>query len=204
MIDVLLVDDHALFRSGLARLLADEADICVRAQVANGQEALEQLRQNHFTVVILDINLRGRSGLEMLRHIRTQWPQQMVLMLSMYPAVDYAAQAMRLGACGYVAKDADAPVLLHALRTVALGGIYFPQVTPAAVLPTPTVHQPLSVREQHILRLMVRGLSLTEIGQDLCLSVKTISTYRGRILKKLGVSSNAGLVRYALQEGLID
>lgn len=72
MIDVLLVDDHALFRSGLARLLADEADICVRAQVANGQEALEQLRQNHFTVVILDINLRGRSGLEMLRHIRTQ------------------------------------------------------------------------------------------------------------------------------------
>lgn len=204
MIEVMLVDDHALFRSALARLLADEVDICVCAQVASGQEALELLRQRQFTVVVLDINLRGRSGLDVLRHIRAQWPQQAVLMLSMYPALEYAAQTMQVGAQGYVAKDAEALILLQALRTVAQGGYCFAPLVPPP-LPAPHVlHQQLSARERHILSLIVRGMSLTDIGESLCLSVKTISTYRSRILKKLCVSSNAALVRYAVQQGLID
>ncbi|MEY2632160.1 MAG: hypothetical protein RIR00_814 [Pseudomonadota bacterium] len=211
MIELLLVDDHAIFRSGLSRLLSDEPDLRVTGEACNGPEALEQLHRHHFDLILLDINLQGRSGLEILEHIRSLRPQQAVLMLSMYPGDQYALMALQAGAQGYVSKDMDAADLLAAIRVTARGGRYLSPQAMGAVLRTldqpagsTPPHHRLSARERQILLLIVRGVSLTEIGQQMCLSVKTVSTYRSRLLQKLGVSSNAALVKYALKYQLAE
>lgn len=210
MIDILVVDDHAIFRSGIKRLLSDEADLRVTGEASNGQEALEQLRQGRYDLVLLDINMAGRSGLEVLERIRADWPRQPVLMLSMYPEEQYALKALKAGAQGYVSKDMDAADLLAAIRITAGGGRYLSPRALGGVLlkldedSSQPAHHSLSPRELQILLLIVRGVSLTEIGQRMFLSVKTVSTYRSRILGKLGLASNADLVRYALQHGLTD
>lgn len=209
MIEILVVDDHAIFRSGIKRLLSDEADLRVTGEASNGQEALEHLRQFSYDLILLDINMAGRSGLEVMERIRADWPRQPVLMLSMYPEEQYAVKALKAGAQGYVSKDMDAADLLAAIRITAGGGRYLSPKALGAVLKLdedagqPAHHQ-LSPRELQILQLIVRGVSLTEIGQRMFLSVKTVSTYRSRLLTKLGLASNADLVRYALQHGLTD
>lgn len=214
MIRILLVDDHAIFRSGLKRLLSDEPDVRVMAEGKNAQEALDHLHRaeqgERFDLVLLDINLPGRSGLEALGHIRKTWPTQPVLMLSMYPEDQYAVKAIKAGAQGYVAKDADADELIRAIRIAANGGRYLSAHAMGEVLQqlgsvrAEAPHRHFSAREQQIFGLIVRGQSLTEIGEQMFLSVKTISTYRSRILKKLGLHSNAELVRYALEHRLVD
>ena len=208
MIEVLVVDDHAIFRSGVSRLLSDELDLRVTGEAKNGREAIEQLRLHRYQAVLLDINMEGRSGLEVLERIRAEWPSQAVLMLSMYPEEQFATQALRAGAYGYLSKDADAPELLRAIRTVASGGRYIsPNALEGVLLNIQDTgahppHQQLSAREMQIMLLIVQGVSLTEIGKRVFLSVKTVSTYRTRILVKLGLESNASLVRYALLHGL--
>lgn len=208
MIEVLVVDDHAIFRSGVSRLLSDELDLRVTGEAKNGREAIEQLRLHRYQAVLLDINMEGRSGLEVLERIRAEWPSQAVLMLSMYPEEQFATQALRAGAYGYLSKDADAPELLRAIRTVASGGRYIsPNALGGVLLNIQDTgahppHQQLSAREMQIMLLIVQGVSLTEIGKRVFLSVKTVSTYRTRILVKLGLESNASLVRYALLHGL--
>lgn len=208
MIEVLIVDDHAIFRSGVRRLLADEPDMRVVAEAANGGEALARLRERRYDAVLLDINMNGRSGLEMLAHLRAEWPQQPVLMLSMYPEDQYAVLALKAGAQAYLSKDMAADEMVAAIRIVASGRRYISPATAAKLLDQPAAgsapHLQLSPRELHVLRLIARGQSLTAIGEEIFLSVKTVSTYKTRILAKLGLSSNAELVRYALTHSLVD
>jgi DNA-binding NarL/FixJ family response regulator len=208
MIEVLIVDDHAIFRSGVRRLLADEPDMRVVAEAANGGEALARLRERRYDAVLLDINMSGRSGLEMLAHLRAEWPRQPVIMLSMYPEDQYAVLALKAGAQAYLSKDMAADEMVAAIRVVADGRRYISPATAAKLLDQPEAgcapHLQLSPRELHVLRLIARGHSLTAIGEEIFLSVKTVSTYKTRILAKLGLSSNAELVRYALTQGLVD
>lgn len=208
MIRVLIVDDHTIFREGLKRLLADEDDICVAGETADAQEALGRLRESVYDVLLLDVNLRGRSGLDVLPSIRAEWPRLPIVMLSMYPAEQYALRAFQLGATGYVAKDMEPDALVLSIRQAAAGGRYFPaeisDKTLATVARGETLHESLSPRERQIFLLMVQGARLTDIAQQLIVSVKTVSTYRARILQKLKAGSNAELVQYAIHHRLID
>lgn len=213
MIDVLVVDDHTIFRSGLRRLLADEADMRVRDEAGNAADAMQLLRQAAFDAVILDINMKGRSGLDMLKALRREWPSLPVLMVSMYPEEQFARAALEAGASGYVAKDAEPGDLLAAIRRVAAGGTWLSPRFTARARETPgrppatddaPLHFRLTAREMQIMMAIVGGKSLTEIGAELFLSVKTVSTYRSRILEKMQLGGNSELVRYAMQHALLD
>jgi DNA-binding NarL/FixJ family response regulator len=208
-IDVLLVDDHTIFRSGLKRLFLDEPDLRVADEARNGNEALDKVRGRRFDIVVLDINMEGRSGLEVLAAMRAELPRLPVLMLSMYPEQQYALVAIQAGANGYIAKDAEPDELLRAIRRVAAGGQYLsPQAAPGVQMQLTgrddrPAHQRLTVREHQIMLMIVKGKSLTEIGEEMLISVKTVSTHRTNILAKLGLGSNAELVLYAVRQGLI-
>ncbi len=209
MIEILMADDHAIFRSGVRRLLSDEPDMRVVAEAGSGPEAIEYLRHRTFCLVLLDVNMGSRSGIDTLKRIRAEWPLQPVLMLSMYPEEQYVPMALKAGANGYVCKDRDAEDLVVAIRIAARGGYY---LSPEQAPGTHTArwsgalsgHTHLTERERQIMQLIVLGVSLTDIGLRLCLSVKTISTYRTRVLTKLGLASNADLVRYSLEHGFDD
>lgn len=210
MIDLLLVDDHAIFRAGLRRLISDELDIRVKDEASSGSETLEKLRSQHFDVVILDINMAGRSGLDTLVSIRSEHGRLPVLMLSMYIEPQYAVMALKADANAYLTKDTVPSELVGAIRRVATGARYVSPGTAAEVQmrmareEAPLPHDALSQRERHIMLKIVRGQSLTEIGVQMSLSVKTVSTYRSRLLEKLGIASNAELVQYAMRNGLVD
>ncbi|MCY1511358.1 Response regulator UvrY [compost metagenome] len=208
MIRVLIIDDHTIFRDGLKRLLAEEDDISVTGETADASEALSLLRANSYDVVLLDVNLRGRSGLDVLPSIRAEWPRLPIIVLSMYPAEQYALRAFEVGASGYVAKDMDSKVLVLSIRQAAAGGRYFPAELSgdavSAIARGEVLHDKLSPREYQIMMLIVQGMRLTDIATQLIVSVKTISTYRQRILQKLKAGSNAELVQYVIRHGLID
>ena len=209
MIRAFVVDDHTIFRSGLKRLLLDEADVRITGEARSGPEALEGLRNGSFDVVLLDINLEGRSGLEVLATIRRDFPALPVLMLSMYPEEQYALVAVRAGASGYLAKDAEPAELLAAIRTVARGGSYLSgRIAPHVQDQLKGVddrppHQRLTVREHQIMLMLLKGVSPTDIGEEMMISVKTVSAHRTHILEKLGVSGTAELVLYAVRQGII-
>lgn len=210
MIRILLVDDHTMFREGLKRLLVEQDGFSVVAEASDSAAAMALLRKAAFDVVLLDVNMPGRSGLELLPSIRAEHPRLPVVVLSMYPAEQFAMRAFQSGAAGYVTKDMDAMELVAAIRKVAGGGRYLTAAVAERVLeglggdPDGVAHRQLSSREYEVMLLIVRGTRLTAIGRQMFLSVKTISTYRTRILRKLGLESNAELARYALQHHLID
>ena len=210
MIDLLLVDDHAIFRAGLRRLISDESDMRVVEEAADGNAALALIRSRHFDVVVLDINMAGRSGLDTLAAIRAERPHLPVLMLSMYVEEQYVLMALRARANAYLTKDTVPDELTAAIRRVASGGHYVSPGAAANVLlhvghgDERALHESLSQRERHIMMKIVNGQSLTEIGVQMSLSVKTVSTYRTRLLQKLAISSNAELVQYAMRNGLVD
>ncbi|MCF8169161.1 MAG: response regulator transcription factor [Rhodoferax sp.] len=201
MIRLLLVDDHAIFRSGLKRMLADEMDIKVCGEANSSSDALKFLRQNSVDVVMLDINMPGSSGLDVLRVIRKAWPSLPVLMLSMYREKLYAKHSLQLGAQGYVTKDCAPEDMLQALRIVAGGGRCFSGILDERDIESPMeapAHAKLSSREFEVFSSIVRGVPLTQIGIAMGVSVKTIATHRSRVLEKLGLDSNAAMVSYAL------
>jgi DNA-binding NarL/FixJ family response regulator len=210
VIDLLVVDDHTIFRAGLARLVSDEPDIRVTGEAADGTTALAMIRNHRYGVVLLDINMGARNGLETLAAIRVDQPRLPVIMLSMYVEAQYARLALRSRANAYLSKDVGPDELLRAIRFVAGGGVY---VTPALELDTlrstPAAgdappHHALSPREMQVMLKIAGGVPLTEIGVQMCVSVKTVGSHRTRILDKLGVSSNAELVQYAMRHGLVD
>jgi DNA-binding NarL/FixJ family response regulator len=209
LIHALVVDDHTIFRSGLKRLLLDESDIRVTGEARSGAEAIEALRHERFDIVLLDINLEGRSGLEVLTTLRRDFSAVPVLMLSMYPEEQYALVAMRGGAMGYVAKDAEPAELIAAIRAVARGGTHLSmRIAPHVQdqlkgLDDRPPHQRLTVREHQIMLMLLKGLSPTDIGEEMLISVKTVSAHRTHILEKLGVSGTAELVLYAVRQGII-
>ncbi len=210
MIDLLVVDDHTIFRAGLARLVSDEPDIRVTGEAADGNAALAMIRSHRYGVVLLDINMGPRNGLETLAAIRAEQPRLPVIMLSMYVEAQYARLALRSRANAYLSKDVGPDELLRAIRFVAGGGVYVtPALEPDTWRGAPAAgdappHQGLSPREMQVMMKIARGVPLTEIGVQMCVSVKTVGSHRTRILDKLGVSSNAELVQYAMRHGLVD
>jgi len=211
VIHILVVDDHTIFRAGIARLVSDEPDLLVTGEAADGATALTMMREQRYDVVLLDINMGPRSGLETLAVIRAEWPRLPVIMLSMYVETQYARLALKSRANAYLSKDVGTNELLRAIRHVAQGGVY---VTPtfasqARVREADSrccgpLHESLSPREMQVMLKIARGVPLTAIGVQLCVSVKTIGTHRSRILEKLEVSSNAELIQYAVRHALVD
>lgn len=208
-IRVLLVDDHTIARNGVRLMLGTADDIEVRAEAANAQEALELARAAAFDVALLDITMPGMNGLDLLRKLRALCPGMAALMLSTYAEEIYAVRALRLGAAGYLTKDVPTPVLVDAVRRAAAGRKY---VSPTLMDKLASMvsgeaaasgHEVLSNRELEVFKLIAQGEPLIVIGERLHLSPNTITTYRTRILDKMGMSSNAEITRYALENGLI-
>ena len=211
-IRVLVADDHRIVRAGIAQFIADEADMVVAAEAASGDEVLALVRHESFDVVLLDISMPDKSGIDTLRILRQSQPDLPVLMLSGYPEEHYAVNLLRAGASGYIAKDADPAEMIRAIRVVARGKRYLSETAAelvSAELTRPEgsarpLHETLSVREFQIFRKLAAGQSPTAIGEELHLSVKTVSTYRARVLEKMNLQNNADLTYYAVKHGLLE
>lgn len=207
---ILIADDHALVRKGLRQLLAEALPQVEFGEASNAQEALDLVWGNHWNVLLLDITMPGRSGLDLLKQLKQDRPELPVLVLSAHPEEDYALRVLKAGAAGFLNKDAAVEELLAAIRKVAAGGKYVsPSVGETLAESVETLaphprHEDLSDREFEVFRLLASGKAVSEIAAQLSLSVKTISTYRTRLLQKLHVKGNAELIRYAVQHRLTD
>ncbi|MDT3705541.1 MAG: response regulator transcription factor [Thiobacillus sp.] len=209
MIQVAIVDDHQIVRTGFRELLSEDSSINLGFEAANGDEALEKLRSSPCDVLLLDISLPGKSGVDVLRTVRQRYPETRVLILSGFPEESYALAMIRNGASGYLCKDCDGDELLRAIHMVATGRRYVSGRTAELLADEMSgersgmLHDALSDRELQVFLRLARGESVSDIAEQLHLSVKTISTYRSRVTEKLNVSSNAELATYALRHGLI-
>ena len=208
-IDILIVDDHLIVREGLKRILADTPDIRVAGEAGSVPEAMSLLRSRAFQLLLLDISLPGRTGVELLKQIRGEFAHLRVLVLSAYAEDQYALRVLKEGAHGFLNKESAAELLVSAIRKVAAGGKYISAELAERLADQlgghgdTAPHELLSEREFVVLRLIAAGKSLNDIATDLNLSPKTISTYRSRIVEKIGLRSNAELTRYALENGLV-
>jgi len=209
MIRLLLVDDHTMFREGLKQILAGYGEISVVAEARDGVEALEAVRAQELDVVVLDLSMPNRGGLETLADIRRSAPSLRVLVLSMHPENQYAIRVLRAGASGYLSKESAAEELVAAIRTVA-GGRRFLTADVAERLVDELAspgsfdpHLQLSDREFQVFTLLASGCMLGEIGEQLGISDKTVTTYRARLLEKLGLRNNVELTKYAIERGLV-
>lgn len=207
---VLLADDHAIIRDGVKQILADTDDLVAAGEAANGLEVMQQVREKEWDVLVLDISMPGRSGLELIRMIKDEKPELPILILSMHHEEQYAVRAFQAGAMGYVTKESDGDLLVLAIRRVANGGVYISdkvaELMVRGIRPDskPLAHNLLSDREYQIFNMLVLGRGLTEIGVELSLSVKTISTHKTHILQKMNLANTAELIRYAVAHGLAD
>jgi len=210
MINVVVVDDHAVVREGLKRIIAENPGMTVSAEAADGFEAMQVLKSQPCDVVLLDITMPNKSGLDVLKELHAESPRLPVLVLSMHPEDQYAVRVLRAGAAGYVTKESAPAKLVQAIRKVVRGGKYVsPSLAEKLVydLGADTdkpAHEILSDREYQVLCMIASGKTVTQIAEELALSVKTISTYRVRILEKLKMNNNAEITRYAIKEGLVD
>jgi len=210
MVKLLIADDHAVVREGLKRILSETPDLVVGGEAGSGQEALDRVRAEAWDVVLLDISLPGMSGLDVLKQLQRERPGLPVLVLSIYPEDQYAVRVLKAGASGYLTKDSAPDRLIAAIRKISLGRKFVsPYLAEKLAVDLTTgadksPHERLSDREYQVLRLIASGKTTKEIATELSLSVKTVSTYRARILKKMGVRSNAELMHYALRRGLAE
>jgi DNA-binding NarL/FixJ family response regulator len=209
MIRVVIVDDHALVRRGLRETLAAEGDITVVAESGRAEEVLPTLAAHPCDVLLLDLALPGRGGVEVLDDVRRGFPHVRVVVVSTYEPVQYAVRCFRAGARGYVAKSAAVDEVVTAVRSVLRTGRYISDDVAAtladyAVVGDASRHHALSNREHEVFRQLAAGRTVSEIAGDFSLSVKTVSTYRTRLLQKLGVRSTADLLRYAIEQKLFD
>ena len=210
MIRILVADDHTVVRQGVKQILADEKDMAVIDEAQDGAETLEKVLKQNFDVVLLDISMPGRSGLEVLEDIKDQRPKLAVLILSMHPEEQYAVRALRAGASGYLTKASAPQELIGAIRKVAHGGKYVTTSLAEKLISEMEIHteklphERLSNREYQIMLMLAEGKSVSNVADELCLSVKTISTYRSRVMEKMGMKKNAELTLYAVHNKLID
>lgn len=210
MVKVIIADDHKLFREGLKQILKDEPDIKVVDEAGTGQEALYKIEKHDVHILILDISMPGLSGLDVLKQLKSSKSKAAVLVLSMYPEEQYALRAIKLGASGYITKASASDELILAIRKISKGGTYISSSIAEKLIfslkndSEPHLHHKLSDREFQILQLIASGKTMTQIADELCLSVKTISTYRSRILEKMNMKGNAELIHYAIKHNLID
>jgi DNA-binding NarL/FixJ family response regulator len=209
VIRVLLADDHAIVRVGLKEILADTGDIAVAGEASSGQEVLARIRDNDYDVAVLDMSMPGRSGIELIRQVKDEKPRLRILVLTMHSEQQYAVRALKAGASGYLTKESAPDQLVTAIRRIAGGGAFVsPETAEQLALEATRAtegppHTLLSDREFQVFELIVNGKSVTDIARQLALSVKTVSTHKTRILHKMGVTSEAELVRYALEHKLL-
>lgn len=210
MINILVVDDHALIRKGMKQILDDTEDLRVTGEAENGAQAIRLAQANSYDVVLLDITMPDRNGIDVLRQLKINHPQLPVLMLSMHPEEQYAVRSMKAGAAGYLSKQSVPTQLVTAIRQVASGKKYISSELAERLADglsrgyEEQLHQILSNREYQTLCLMASGKTLSEIADAMSLSAKTVSVYRARLLEKMKMKSNAEAIRYAINNHLID
>ncbi|KUG26772.1 dna-binding response regulator, luxr family [hydrocarbon metagenome] len=206
---IILVDDHELIREGLKKVIAKESDIEVIGEAQNAEEMFELLSKNEIDIVVLDITLPGRSGLDLISEIKTHYPEVKVLILSMHPEDRFAVRALRAGAYGFITKGTASKILIEALRKIADGRKF---ITPTLaehlaleldVDHNKPLHENLSNREFEVMRLIAEGKSVSEIAEMLFISVNTVTSYRARIMEKMKMKTNAEIIRYAIEQNLI-
>jgi len=206
---ILIVDDHTLIREGLKLIFAENPDIVVGGEADSGQEALKKVSENNYDIVLLDISLPDRNGLEILREIKNRRPDLPVIMLTMYPEEAHAIRALKAGASGYLTKKKASDELLEAVRKVSKGErCISSSLVEKLILITENgseklPHETLSDREYQVMCMIASGKTLSKIAEDLSLSINTISTFRQRILKKLNMRTNAELTHYAIMNQLV-
>jgi DNA-binding NarL/FixJ family response regulator len=210
MIRVVLADDHTIVRDGLKHLLGAAGDIEVAGEASNGTEALERVRTLAFDVLLMDMSMPGKSGIELIRQVHAEKPKLRILVLSMHEEHQYAVRAIRAGAAGYVTKESATLQLVEAIRKVAAGGAFISaevaQQLALGAMPDAQgpLHATLSDREYQILLLIAEGKSISEIAEQLFLSVKTVSTHKSNILQKMNLSTQGDLIRYAITNNLVE
>jgi DNA-binding NarL/FixJ family response regulator len=208
MIRVVIADDHTILREGLRQLLGSAQDITVVSEAADGHQVMQRVRTDEFDVLLLDMSMPGKSGIELIKQVKAEKPKLRVLVLSMHEEEQYAVRAIKAGASGYVTKDSAATQLVTAIRKVAAGGAFITAevaeqlalgAMPDAEGPP---HARLSDREYEVFQLLVDGVTVTDIAARLNLSAKTVSTHKARLMEKLGIDNPADLVRYAMRHHL--
>jgi two-component system invasion response regulator UvrY len=206
---VLIADDHAVVRAGLRQLLSDDNQIGEIGEAGTGQQTLERLREKPWELLILDIGMPDRSGMDILRHVRSGYPDTRVLILSGFPERQYAINMLRAGAHGFLGKESAPDDLIKAVHVILAGRRYLSPTMSELLLSEidngndRPIHQQLSKREFQIFCKLASGSSVSDIAKELCLSVKTVSTYRSRVLEKMHFKTNADITSYALRNGLI-
>jgi DNA-binding NarL/FixJ family response regulator len=202
---ILLVDDHPVVRHGIRTILMERMDGAEVGEASTAADALDQIQHSPWDLVMTDISLPGASGLDLIRQLREQHPSVPALVVSVHPAEQFAQRAISAGAAGYLTKDSPPEAFLAAIEKVQAGGPFVAPVgDPSANTEASTAHEWLSDREYQVLRLIGSGRTVSQISRQLGLSVKTISTYRRRALEKLGMRTNAELMRYAIENQLLD
>jgi len=210
MIRLMLADDHAIVREGLRQLFALLPEFQVVAEAADGTSVLERLRDIPVDVLLLDMNMPGLTGESLISRVRAHYPALPILVLSMYNEPQIAQTALKAGANGYITKDQDTDAIVAAIRKVAAGGrCLAPQLAEQLAFlstrgPFESGHTSLSEREFQVLRMIAQGLSINEIADQLAISSKTVSTHKSRLMEKMGFSSTADLIRYAVEHRLVD
>jgi DNA-binding NarL/FixJ family response regulator len=210
MINVVVVDDHAVVREGLKRIISENPGMAVSGEAGDGFEAMRAVKENPCDVVLLDITMPNKNGLDVLKQIRAESPRLPVLVLSMHAEDQYAIRVLRAGAAGYLTKESAPAKLVQAIRKVVRGGKYVSQTLAEKLVfdldsdMDKVPHETLSDREFQVLCMIASGKTVGDIAEELALSVKTISTYRVRILEKLQMKNNAEITRYAIKQGLVD
>ncbi len=210
MLRVLIADDHPIVRRGLKQTVAETSDIVVADEASSGWEVLSKVRAGNYDVLVLDVSMPGRNGMDILRQLKNEKPGLPVLMLSIHPEEQYAVRALRSGASGYLTKESAPDELVAAIRKVSMGGRYVSSSLAERLacdleksgeqLP----HQTLSNREYQVMCMIASGKTITEIAEELSLSGKTISTYRSRVLEKMEMKNNAELTYYAIKNKMVD
>jgi DNA-binding NarL/FixJ family response regulator len=207
---ILIADDHPIFRAGLKEILGKEKEVKLIGEADNGRKALDLLRKQSWDVVLLDLTMPGKDGLEVLQDLRRERPELPVLVLSAHPEDQLALRLLKSGAAGYLTKDKAPEVLLTAIRKVLRGEKYISESLAEKIAmdtvsgATESLHEMLSRREYQVMTMIAAGKTSTEIAKKLFLSIRTVSTYRARVLEKMNMKTNAELIRYALQNKLVD
>jgi DNA-binding NarL/FixJ family response regulator len=209
MIRLVIADDHAIVREGLKRIVSEAPGLQVEAEAGDGNEVMQLVREREFDVLVLDLSMPGRSGMELIKLVKSEKPKLRILVLSMHQETQYAVRAIKSGASGYLTKESAPAQLVQAINKIASGGAYISAevaeqlalgAMPGAAAAAP--HESLTDREFEVFRQLVAGTSVTEIAANLKLSVKTVSTHKANLMQKLGIANQSDLVRYAIRHGL--
>lgn len=210
MIKIIIADDHEIVRAGLKQIISDHPELLVKGEAKDGQELLDEVRKNKYDVVLLDIKMPGRSGLEILKQLKSEKPTLPVIVLSMHPEDQYAVRTIKAGASGYLTKETAAEKLVHAIKKVFNGGKYISPSLAERLADSIAndkenpPHEYLTDREFQVICMIASGKTVTEIAKELFLSVKTISTYRQRILEKMSMKNNSELTHYVIDNNLLN